>query len=255
MFHHDVDPETLDVQLGALSKRYSLIALRDCIEALESGRMDTLPPKPLVLTFDDGWRGNYDLLTVFRKYGITPTIFICSGIVGTSRQFWWSAVDDAGEAQRLKTVSDTDRLEALSARGYVETADSPERAALSRSEIEEMCATVDFQSHTVYHPILTRCDDARSWHEISDCREMLQRDYGLDIFAFAYPNGDYSDREVRFLADAGYRCAVTVETGLNGARADVYRLKRIGLPGAASANEAIVRACVLPTQLRHMLFG
>jgi peptidoglycan/xylan/chitin deacetylase (PgdA/CDA1 family) len=255
MFAHDIDPGTLDAHLAVLRKRYSLVSLRDCIGAMESGRMRTLPPKPLALTFDDGLRGNFDLLGVFRKYAVTPTIFLCSGVAGTNRQFWFLALDDVTAKEGLKRVPDSARMEALAALGFDETADTPERTALSRSEIAEMQDVVDFQAHTVYHPILTRCDDARSWHEISGSLEALRRDFGLDIFAFAYPNGDYSGRELEFVAKAGYRCAVTTELGLNGAGTDVYRLKRIHLPTAASASEAIVKACVLPACLRQWLRG
>jgi peptidoglycan/xylan/chitin deacetylase (PgdA/CDA1 family) len=167
LYHHDADPSTLDVQLKALSKRYNLVDLRTCIDALLAGRMDLLPPKPLVLTFDDGWKGNYDLLEVFRRYGVTPTIFLCSGVVATHRAFWWTVVDDPAEVERLKRAPTPERLIALSALGYAETLEYSQRSALSRSEIEEMRDRVDFEAHTVYHPILTGCDDETSWREIS----------------------------------------------------------------------------------------
>ena len=255
MFHHNIDPETLEVQLEALHRRYNLVALRDCVEALRSGRIGSLPPKPLVLTFDDGWRGNFDLLEVFRKYSVTPTIFLCSGVAGTHRRFWWTALDDATAKGRLKIVADSDRMEWLSRHGYSETDDVADRMALSRQEIQAMRSVVDFQAHTIFHPILTQCDDERAWREIAGSREALKRDFGLDVFAFAYPNGDYGDREVDLVSKAGYACAVTTDVGVNRPRADLYRLKRIGLPSAASPNETIVRACVLPTILRHRIFG
>jgi len=252
LYHHDIDPATLEAQLRVLRERYNFVGLRACVEAIRSGRMDTLPPKPLVLTLDDGCRDNFDLLDVFREFAVTPTIFLCSGIAGTARRFWWSALDDMASVERLKGVPDSDRMAALSALGFEEGAESPERAALSRPEIQQMRDAVDFQAHTVYHPILTRCDDERSWQEISGSMEALKRDFGLDIFALAYPNGDYSDREVAFASKAGYLCAVTTDLGLNGPGTDPYRLRRIHLPMDASTNETIVRACVLPTYLRHL---
>jgi len=256
LYHHDIDPTTLEVQLRVLRKRYNFVGLRACVEAIRSGRMHALPPKALVVTLDDGCKENLALLDVFRDLGVTPTIFLCSGIAGTSRRFWWSALsDDVDAIERLKTLPDADRMTALAALGFAEAEESPERAALSRSEIEQMSDAVDFQAHTIYHPMLTRCDDERSWAEISQSMETLTRDFGLDIFALAYPNGDYSDREVAFAAKAGYLGAVTTEVGLNGPRTDPYRLKRIHLPMTASTNETIVRACVLPTYLRHLRLG
>src|SRR5674476_1094300 len=135
LFYHDIGPEALDLQLSVLSKRYSFIPLRDYVKALQSGRVSSLPPKSMVVTLDDGFCSNYALLDVFRKHHVTPTIFICSGIVGTNRKFWTLAVGNRDEKERLKRVHDEARLQALASLGYTETASFAERHALSRAEI------------------------------------------------------------------------------------------------------------------------
>jgi peptidoglycan/xylan/chitin deacetylase (PgdA/CDA1 family) len=251
LVYHDISPEALDLHLSVLGKRYHFIPLRDYAKALRSGRVSSLPPKSLVITLDDGLSSNYALLGVFRKHHVTPTIFVCSGIVGTNRQFWTLAVENGEEKERLKRVSDEARIEALASLGYAETASFPGRCALSRAEITEMRDTVDFQPHTVFHPVLTHCSDERSQREIVESKEMLEREFGLDVYALAFPNGDYAEREVEYVRNAGYQCALTVETGLNDAHTDPFRLRRLSISAVASESEVVVK----PLALRRFIGG
>ena len=252
--YHDVAPQALDLQLSVLGKRYNFISLRDYVQALRAGRTASLPPKSMVITFDDGHRSNYALLKVFRKHLVTPTVFICSGIVGTNRKFWTSVVADRNEKERLKRVPDEARLEALASYGYTETESFSVRSALSRAEIDEMRGTVDFQPHTVFHPVLTQCSDERSRREIVGSKGMLEEEFGFDVYAFAFPNGDYSAREIEYVHSAGYLCALTTETGLNDARADPYSLKRVCVvEGSESA--IIVSACPTIRRLKRLVWA
>ena len=64
---------------------------------------------------------------------------------------------------------------------------------------------------------------------------------GNEVYAFAYPNGDYSEREVRFVEKAGYKCAVSLEPGSNSAMTPQFRLRRFCIPDDASLHELIVK--------------
>jgi peptidoglycan/xylan/chitin deacetylase (PgdA/CDA1 family) len=91
---------------------------------------------------------------------------------------------------------------------------------------------LDVGSHTVNHAILTRCDLGRVSDELNESRRTLEKQLDRPITLFSYPNGD-NDAAVRArVQEAGYRCAVTVESGLNAAGADPFQLRRIDL-GAA----------------------
>lgn len=252
LLYHDIAPEALDRQLSILGKRYNFITLRDYVGALRSGRTRSLPPKSMVVTFDDGHCGNYALLEVFRRHRVKPTIFICTGVVGTSRKLWTLAVEDGAEKKRLKRLPDEARLDALASVGFTETASFAERSALSSEEIDEMRDTVDFQPHTVFHAVLTRCSDERSRSEIVESKETLERDFGFDVYAFAFPNGDYAEREIENVRDAGYLCALTTELGLNGARADPFRLRRVCIPSATTDSAIIVAACPSIGQFKRL---
>jgi peptidoglycan/xylan/chitin deacetylase (PgdA/CDA1 family) len=130
------------------------------------------------------------------------------------------------------------------------------RHILSRSEIETLRSQVDFQSHTVGHAILPCCSDEQAEQEISASKADLEHDHNLDIFALAYPGGCYSDRDIELTRNAGYRCAVTVDSGFNTATTDPFRLRRICMrDDTQDANEVIVRASGVWDIVRRWLTG
>lgn len=249
---HEADPGSLRRHLVLLKQWYNIVSLRQCVDALESGRLDELPPKPLAVTIDDGLRSNRALLDTFRDLGVQPTVFLVSGVVDTHRWFWWMVPDGTQHVEQLKAMSDESRLRELAALGYTETTVFPVRHALSRDEIEDMRDVVDFQSHSVNHPILPRCTDERAWSEIADSKRDLEQTFGFDVYAFAYPNGDFSERDVEYAARAGYRSGLGIIPGLNGPQADLFRLKRIAIDTAASSSETLVRASGVPSYLGRL---
>ena len=82
-----VSPETFQEQIRFLSTRYVVLSLDELVSRLEQGK--EIPPKSVVITFDDGWRDNFVYaLPVLKKYGVPATIFLATGLVGTRRLFW-----------------------------------------------------------------------------------------------------------------------------------------------------------------------
>ena len=181
------------------------------------------------------------------------TFFLCSGVVGTNRQFWFETDMSESERQSLKSIPDDKRLDILRELGFSETTGLATRQALSVAEIKEMKDAVDFQSHTIYHPILPQCSAARALREISESRNELQDKFGLPIYALAYPNGSYSDREIEMAKAAGYKCALTMDFGFNSNKTQVFQLKRICINDDASIDELIVTASGLWGFLKNLM--
>jgi len=241
ILYHDPKPEVLEEHFQILKSRYNIIPLQEYVQARRTGNLHRLPLKPLVITLDDGSKGNYALLPVLRRHDVPVTIFLCSGVVGTCRHFWFEHDMGGYDLQLLKAMPDERRLEILRRFGWEETKEFPNRIALSKEEVEEMKQAVDFQSHTRFHPLLPRCSAEKAYAEIRGSREDLHNEYGLDIYALAFPNGDYTEREIAMASEAGYECAVTVEAGFNGPDTDLFRLKRLGLTDEAGVNELLVK--------------
>jgi peptidoglycan/xylan/chitin deacetylase (PgdA/CDA1 family) len=239
--YHRLDPETADRHFSALRKRYNIISLADYMD-YRTDTAKSLPSKPLIVTFDDGHKSNYALKAILEKHAIRATSFLCSGVVGTHRQFWFDTEMTEGMRQSLKLVPDRERLDTLAALGFSETAEGATRQAMSVAEIEEMKPMVDFQAHTVYHPLLPQCSSARAAVEISDSKTGLEKKFGLSIYALAYPNGDYTAREIAATEASGYRCALTLDPGFNSRTTPAFQMKRICISDDASIDELLVKA-------------
>ena len=87
--YHDIDVSTADKHFRLLKSKYNIISLREFVDAKKAEAVNKLPPKSLVITIDDGHRNNFRLVPLFDKYQIPATIFICSGVIGTNRHFWF----------------------------------------------------------------------------------------------------------------------------------------------------------------------
>lgn len=82
-----VSPETLDLHLRELRRHFELVHLDDWLQ--RSKRSATLPRLACAITFDDGWRDNYEFaLPVLVRHGAPATIFLVSSYIGTSYLFW-----------------------------------------------------------------------------------------------------------------------------------------------------------------------
>ena len=226
LLYHDPNPRTMARHLAVLRRSYNLVSLRQFVEAHAAGTLDSLPAKSIVITIDDGHRGNYALEPLLRDLPAQPTIFLCSGVVGTCRPFWFRTV---AEPEPMKRIPDEERLARLGQDGSEWDSADTEPQALSDEQIAELKRVVDFQSHTISHPILPYCDGAKAWMEIEESKRQLETSHGLSVFALSYPNGDYSAREMRLAKDAGYACALSVDFGFNSAKTDLYRLRRIAI--------------------------
>lgn len=240
--YHDPDPQTFDRHIRCLKDRYTIIPLERYVHWRANAGGSRLPPSPLVVTLDDGRRGNAKLLPVLRRHRVPATLFVCSGIVATHRHFWWTKTGDAASRERLKRLDDDARLRWLAGRGFTETSEYKDRQALSMEELDALGEIADLQSHTRFHPILPRCTTRRVREEMESSKRQLEQALGRPVYALAYPNGAYTDREVHVARQAGYACAVTTEGGYNDSTTDLFRLRRIGIPDHASVSEVIVRA-------------
>jgi peptidoglycan/xylan/chitin deacetylase (PgdA/CDA1 family) len=255
IFYHDPNPSKADLHFETLGRRYNFISLKDFTEAKRAGQVGKLPPRSLIVTFDDGISSNYQLLPIFEKHRITPTIFVCSGIVGTNRHFWFEDSKKRLDHEYLKKATNDERLGALKEIGFEEDKEFDVRQALSKDEIQEMKKIVDFQSHTMFHSILPRCAKERAYREIRGSKEELANNLEIKAYALAYPNGDYSPEVIGLAKEAGYECGLTIDLGFNDQNTDPFRLKRIHIENDMDASVLIVAASGIYGLVVRMLTG
>ena len=134
-----------------------------------------LPPKPVLLTFDDGYEGHYTHVYPLLKEYQYPAVFsIFTGkmdgeVAGRSTMTWEQAQEMA--ADPLITIA----------------------------------------SHGVMHPPdLRQMNDEELQREVFESKSRLEEKLGIPIRYFTYPVGHYDDRVAQAVTDAGYQAALTM---------------------------------------------
>jgi peptidoglycan/xylan/chitin deacetylase (PgdA/CDA1 family) len=234
LLYHDPAPQTLERHLEYLARRYAFITLTRLVEAIRDGRWAELPPRPLVLTFDDGHAGNRALAPMFQRYGVKPTIYVCSQIVDTQRHYWFLEVDDP---EPVKPLPNAERLRVLErSTGYTPTRDYAARHALTIDEMQAIDGRAEIGAHTRFHPVLTTCEDAECEAEIALSKSEIETVLDAECRHFSYPNGDFGPREIEYVRSAGYASGRSTDIGWNDPDTDVYALKILGTNDDASVN-------------------
>lgn len=77
-----VSPEWFDKQMKYLAdNKFTPIHFTDVTNYLEKGT--ALPARPIIITFDDGWKNQYTAaLPILKKYKMTGTLYIIAGYIG-----------------------------------------------------------------------------------------------------------------------------------------------------------------------------
>ena len=91
--------DTFEAQMAYLAKSYVVLDFTQAIELLQNGK---LPKKSVVVTFDDGYRDNYEFaLPILKKYEIPATFFVVTDALEQRIRLWW---DEIAEALRLLSL-------------------------------------------------------------------------------------------------------------------------------------------------------
>jgi len=109
--------------------------------------------------------------------------------------------------------------------------------ALTWKQVKEMSAAgVDFESHSLSHPFLTRRRhldlDQRAYNawlerELIDSKRQIEHATGKPVLFIAYPFGDFDHYLVDSVGRAGYGAALTCEAGKVRRGSDPLRMRRM----------------------------
>ena len=248
--------EQLHVRASELAAHCELIArsctpitLQDFRQAVLEG--SPLPPRPVLVTFDDGYRSVPTLAApILERYGVPAVFFVCSASIAERRLLWYDAIArrgaevDAQQAKRLPFAA-WRRLD-LDLRTPV--ADDDPLAPMTVGEVGTLAARplFEFGAHTASHPILAQAPLADQRDQIVTCVRAVEEWTKKSVTAFAYPNGepgvDYTGETVALLRDAQLSVAFTTHSGYAGAGAPALEQPRF-----------LMLAGVSPSELAHRL--
>jgi peptidoglycan/xylan/chitin deacetylase (PgdA/CDA1 family) len=189
-----VSPRRFRQQMEVLAAEgFRVVGLTEAVDALESGHP---PARTIALNFDDGFRDvGENALPILELFGFRATVFVPTGVIEGTSTFPWYSVQPP--VMNWEEIVELDRA-----------------------------GTLRFEAHSVTHPNLLRLSDEQSRNEITQSKRALEARLGRPVEAFCYPAGLFGAREHRFVAEAGYRLAVSCEPGVNGLDTDRLALRR-----------------------------
>ncbi len=185
-------PGQFEAQLAYLSEEgYQTIHLSDLIMHLQMGH--PLPPKPIVITFDDGY---HDVFTnaypLLKEYEFVATFFIITLLADEGREEYLSWAE----------------IKALHAAG------------------------MEIGSHTYTHPDLrAQPYDYVVW-QVLGSKEAIEARIKEPVRLFSYPSGRYDQQVVEVLKSTSYWGAVAIGQGVHQSSDRTFELQRIRVRGS-----------------------
>lgn len=195
-----IRPDVFERQLVYLQEKgYTFITLDELAAAVEN--QAALPEKPIILTFDDGYRDFYtDAFPILEKHQIKATAFIVYNFIGKDANYM-------NEQQIQELVNS---------------------------------GLVTIGSHTLSHRYLTSIGTAEAEKEIKESKRLLEERFGVAVNHFAYPGGYSRAALAPMVAAAGYLTAVGTQKGEANNGSDLYHLPRLRV-GNLSPAELLAR--------------
>lgn len=259
--------EKFDQQLRILKSRYNFIGLPECQHYVENP--SELKHFLLMLTFDDGFRDNFDIaLPILKSHGVSATFFLVTSLIGSSVVPWWDRIaymvrNAPARAVQLhyptsatiplvgdreisirnvlrhfkcsSSVSTDKYLAQIEEVTGVTSPVATERRFIDWSEARRMLSEgMSIGSHTRSHTILSQLSYDDQILELRHSKQELESQLRTKIDAIAYPVGSrtaFTSNTQRAVAETGYRTAFSKYGGVNAVGSlQPYDLRRIDSP-------------------------
>jgi poly-beta-1,6-N-acetyl-D-glucosamine N-deacetylase len=210
-------------------------------------------PGSVWISLDDGWKENMaNVVPVAAENKIPVTFFISTGPVEAGGFFWWSAADKyrkflsepyKSDIEMLWKVSETERAEAIKELykkingGKFDNLS--DREAMTIEDVKKIAEydTFTIGSHTINHVITSNCNEKELKYELDESKRKLQEWTGREVNIFSYPNGDYEDREKKYLKQSDYIMATVQDDDFITTETDIYKVPRFSVGEGYFAEE------------------
>lgn len=178
------DHRRFAAQMGFLRRfGYPVLGLDDALRLLVGNH--PIPPRAVVLTFDDAYANFRDYaLPILKRHGFPATVYAISGYLGRNAD--WFAKDPGRPVPRLMTGEE---LRGVRAQG------------------------ISIGSHSAGHARLGEADIETQRRELGDSKSALEDLLGEEIRHLCYPFGSFNLETVQAAQEAGYASATTCLRG------------------------------------------
>ncbi|MEG0300005.1 polysaccharide deacetylase family protein [Cetobacterium sp.] len=196
-----VTVKQFEEQMSYLKKKgFETVTFKDMLNNKYKQRFDK-DKKWIMLTFDDGYKDNYEnAFPILKKYEFKGIIYILDGL---SYNKW-----------------------------DVENKNNPEKkfTLMNKEELLEMQNYgIEFGGHTSSHPELAKLPIEKAKNEISTSKVTIEKMVGKELLSFAYPYGSLNQDVKQIPKEVGYRFAVATDSGSLTFSDDLFEIRRIGI--------------------------
>src|SRR5213080_2545607 len=190
----EITPAAFEAQMKELKdKGITVISMQDLL-AWKRGEKN-IPPRCAVITFDDGWKSQYEVAwPILKKFGYPVTMFIYTegvrgGSLGGGEAITWEQLADMrdnGADIEAHTATHQDLREGH-AITVIEPGGKRTRKKLTGADYEKWVR-----------------------NEVVGCKELLEQRLGIKVNCFAVPFGNYNEHVKELARNAGYEAMFTV---------------------------------------------
>lgn len=185
-----VAPDKFDGQMKYLADNGFNAISFDTLYAFLKGSA-SVPPKPVIITFDDGYIDFYlNAYPILRKYNLRAVLFVPTGLINQGYYMNWNQIREIDSS-----------------------------------------GLVSFQAHSTTHPNLTAISDADLQHQITQSKKTLEAELGKPVNTFAYPFGISDGRVWQMVKSAGFVGAAGTWNGDIESEGTIYDMPRIRIGG------------------------
>src|SRR5437868_5974986 len=190
----EITPAAFEAQMKELKdKGVTVISMQDLL-AWKRGEKN-IPPRCAVITFDDGWKSQYEVAwPILKKFGYPVTMFIYTegvrgGSLGGGGAITWEQLADMrdnGVDIEAHSATHQDLREGHTIT-VIEPGGKRSRKKLTGADYEKWVQ-----------------------NEVVGCKELLEQRLGIKVNCFAVPFGNYNEHVKELARNAGYEAMFTV---------------------------------------------
>ncbi|MGE5392589.1 MAG: polysaccharide deacetylase family protein [Candidatus Saccharibacteria bacterium] len=186
-----VSPSDFQAQVDYFKgKGYTAVTLKQVLAAAEG--KGSLPRRPIVFTFDDGWKDVFEnAVPILKQEGWIGSFAVATSLLGRPGYAQWDDVAAARD-QGMEIISHSENHLDLTSRVY------------SKEDLER---------------------------ETLGAKRLLEEKLGQPVIAYVYPYGKYDQETVNLVRDAGFRMALTTKYGQYVRKEGLLEIPRVRVHG------------------------
>jgi len=259
---------TFRQQMETVAVQFDPMSMDDALLFLRGER--SLPRRPVVVTFDDGFADNAELAApVLDRLGIPATFYVTVNPVDSSqppwfcrlrhafattqKKTWFDSIDDstrnlekaperkaaflvASERCAQKTAAaQNNALQLIEEELEVEPFAPGERFMMSWEQVRSLRKAGHIVgSHTLSHPNLAHITKRELAEECRQSKKRLEAELGAEVIHFSYPSPilqpHWTERTITVTENCGYQTAVTSTAGVVRGDSNPFHLQRMAVP-------------------------